>query len=244
MTPYNDDKIIITKENAYPILRAFAKEYKRQNGTDAKAEIVIVGGGSILLNYGFREATHDLDVIAQTKEPIRHTASKIAELYNLPDGWLNMDFMHTKSYSEKLREVSSYFCSFNRGNIEFRTVKDEYLIAMKMVSARRYRNDLSDVVGILIYLNRQRVSLTIKEIEEAIITLYGDINCVKEEVYAKVQEYMSCTEQELMEIFEMLTADENYVLENLRDIDKKYPGIITENSLEEIVRKLRTDEQQ
>ncbi len=55
----NEEKTLITKENAYPILKAFAKEYKRQNGSQIPTEIIIVGGGSILLNYGFREYTQD-----------------------------------------------------------------------------------------------------------------------------------------------------------------------------------------
>jgi len=33
MTQFSSDKTLITKENAYPILKAFAKEYKKQNGT-------------------------------------------------------------------------------------------------------------------------------------------------------------------------------------------------------------------
>ena len=41
-------KTLITKENAYIILKAFAKEYKKQNGNRVPIEIVIVGGGSIL----------------------------------------------------------------------------------------------------------------------------------------------------------------------------------------------------
>ena len=66
MTQFSSDKTLITKENAYSILKAFAKEYKKQNGTNVPIELVIVGGGSILLNYGFREATQDFDSLRLT----------------------------------------------------------------------------------------------------------------------------------------------------------------------------------
>ena len=44
----------ITRANAIDIIRRFAKEYRKALGK-APAEIIIVGGGSILLNYTFRE---------------------------------------------------------------------------------------------------------------------------------------------------------------------------------------------
>ena len=40
----------ITRANAMDIIRRFAKEYRKELGK-APAEIIIVGGGSIMLNY-------------------------------------------------------------------------------------------------------------------------------------------------------------------------------------------------
>lgn len=51
----------ITRTNALDIIRRFAKEYRKALGK-ASAEIIIVGGGSIMLNYKFRDATQDFDV--------------------------------------------------------------------------------------------------------------------------------------------------------------------------------------
>ena len=47
-------KEIITRANAMDIIRRFAKEYRKTLGK-APAEIIIVGGGSIMLNYKFRD---------------------------------------------------------------------------------------------------------------------------------------------------------------------------------------------
>ena len=240
MTQFSSEKTLITKENAYPILKAFAKEYKKQNGTSVPVELVIVGGGSILLNYGFREATQDFDIMAQSLGMIKNVSYRIADLYNLPDNWLNTDFMHTVSYSDKLREVSKHFCSFNNGSLEFRTVNGEYLIAMKMVSAREYRNDISDVVGILICMKNEFEEFSMDRINYAIEFLYGKReNVIKEEVYNKVKEYAKWSVAELEKEYDVLTQMEKQTKQELIDINEKYQGVVKEESIDTVIEGLR-----
>lgn len=240
MTQFSSDKTLITKENAYPILKAFAKEYKKQNGTSVPVELVIVGGGSILLNYGFREVTQDLDIMVQSLSLVKNVSYRIADLYNLPDNWLNTDFMHTASYSDKLREVSKHFCSFNNGSLEFRTVNGEYLIAMKMVSAREYRNDISDVVGILIYMKEESEDFSMERIDHAIDFLYGKReNVIKEDVYNKVTKYTEWSATELKKEYDILTQMESQTEHELKDIKDKYPEVVKEESIDKIIEGLR-----
>ena len=240
MTQFSSEKTLITKENAYPILKAFAKEYKKQNGTSVPIELVIVGGGSILLNYGFRETTQDFDIMAQSLGMIKNVSYRIADLYNLPDNWLNTDFMRTASYSDKLREVSKHFCSFNNGSLEFRTVNGEYLIAMKMVSAREYRNDISDVVGILIYMKNESEEFSMDRIDHAIEYLYGKRgNVIKEEVYDKVKEYAKWSVEELEKEYDVLTQMEKQTNQELIDINEKYHGVVKEESIDAVIAGLR-----
>lgn len=100
--PFDDGKNRINKDNAYEILKAFAKEYRKQNG-ETPAEIIIVGGGSIMLNYGFRDYTQDFDIMISTvSAEVKGIILRIAEQYNLPNDWMNTDFKKTVSYSEKL----------------------------------------------------------------------------------------------------------------------------------------------
>ena len=240
MTQFSSDKTLITKENAYPILKAFAKEYKKQNGTSVPVELVIVGGGSILLNYGFREATQDFDIMVQSLGLIKNVSYRIADLYNLPDNWLNTDFMRTASYSDKLREVSKHFCSFNNGSLEFRTVNGEYLIAMKMVSAREYRNDISDVVGILIYMKNESEDFSMDRIDHAIDFLYGKReNVIKEEVYDKVKEYAKWSVRELEKEYDVLTQMESQTKQELIDVNAKYQGVVKEESIDSVIAGLK-----
>lgn len=51
----------ISQENFNSLLNDFAKEFRKQNGSKTPAEIIIVGGASSVSNYGFREATQDID---------------------------------------------------------------------------------------------------------------------------------------------------------------------------------------
>lgn len=60
------------------------------------------------------------------KEAINH----IGDVFGLPNGWLNTDFMKTKSYSPKLIGCSQYYKTFSN-ILTVRTIASEYLVAMK-----------------------------------------------------------------------------------------------------------------
>ncbi|MCR4566591.1 MAG: hypothetical protein K5769_00910 [Pseudobutyrivibrio sp.] len=236
---YDSEKNLITNENAYAILKAFAKEYKKQNG-EAPAEIIIVGGGSIMLNYGFRKSTQDFDImLSGGGSDIKDIIHRVAEKYNLPDDWMNTDFKRTISYSNKLRQVSSHMFSFNHNSLEIRTIKDEYLIAMKMISARQYRNDLSDVVGILSCSLQNGKPISFEMIETAINELYSSTKKVKTELMERVKQYSLMIIEELNEIYSDLKEDENRTLEDLQDINHKYKDVVTEQSVDDVIAALK-----
>ena len=46
-----------TKDNLNTYLSELAKEYKKRSG-GMVAEIVLIGGASVLVNYGFRDMTY------------------------------------------------------------------------------------------------------------------------------------------------------------------------------------------
>lgn len=139
----------ITRDNAKDIIKQFAKEYRKELGK-VPGEIVIVGGGSIMLNYKFRDSTQDFYVILKTVSGVTDIIKKYADENGLPRDWMNSDFIKTSSYSDMLSEVSKHLWILNNGTLEIRTVSGVYLIAMKLIAHRDYRNDISDVIGILI----------------------------------------------------------------------------------------------
>ena len=166
-------KTKITRANAMDIIRRFAKDYRKALGK-APAEIIIVGGGSIMLNYKFRDATQDFDVILRAASGIKDVITRFADENNLPRDWMNTDFVKTASYSDTLIEVSRHYCWLNNQTLEIRTVSGIYLIAMKMIAHREYRNDISDAIGILIEEAEAGNSFSYADVEAAYYKLYHD----------------------------------------------------------------------
>lgn len=188
----------ITRENALDIIKKFAKEYRKELGK-APGEIIIVGGGSIMLNYSFRDATQDFDVILRAASGISDVITKFADDNDLPRDWMNSDFIKTSSYSAKLAEVSKHFCSLNNNTLEIRTVSGKYLIAMKIRAHREYRNDISDVSGILIEEKEKGNDISFIEITEAYNFLYGE--SIEPSVLSIIEEICSKSIFELKQIY-------------------------------------------
>jgi len=89
-----------TKINLNACLSALAKEFRKLNGTAMPAEIILIGGASVLANYGFRSVTYDIDAVIHASSVMKQAVNRVADMLGLPNGWLNMDFKVTKSYSE------------------------------------------------------------------------------------------------------------------------------------------------
>ena len=49
-----EDKIF-DKNNLDFYLRELAREFRKLNGKTMRAEMILIGGASVLLNYGFRD---------------------------------------------------------------------------------------------------------------------------------------------------------------------------------------------
>jgi hypothetical protein len=59
--------------------------------TQAQAEFVVVGGAALVLLYGARQTTKDVDAYFVRPEAaiVRHAASRVADSLELPEDWLN-----------------------------------------------------------------------------------------------------------------------------------------------------------
>ena len=177
---------MLNKEDIDKYLKIFANKYRKYN-RNAPADIIIVGGSSIVLNYGFRPSTMDIDAIMKCDSVAKDLILQIAEENDLDPDWMNSDFTATHSYSNKLLEVSKHYKTYNNGMLNIRTVKGEYLIAMKMVSGRLFGNDLSDIIGVLIYERKEENQIEYSKINMAIQKLYGDDKRINPLVIEKVK---------------------------------------------------------
>jgi len=206
-------KKTLGKEEIDKYLKIFANKYRKYN-KNSPAEIIIVGGSSIVMNYGFRESTADIDAIIDANSVYKDIVLEISEEYGLEKDWMNTDFKFFNSYSPKLKEVSKYYNSYNNGLLTIRTVEAEYLIAMKMVSARTFGNDIADIIGILLSENRSGNIIDENKILCAINKLYGDMHRVSDYIKNKVSAFCKMDVTELEKCY----ADET---QNAKDIKKE-----------------------
>lgn len=185
MTSYN-----LTKEQLDNIFKELANTLKKKlKGKKFSYELIIVGGASILLNYSFRMSTIDIDCLDMNDALMNETINAVASKYDLPNGWINTDFIKTNSYTPKLIQYSTFYKSYANNTLIVRTIKDEYLIAMKMVAARKYKHDYSDIYGIL----KENKSLKYEDIITAVKNLYGTIEIVNAEMLGFVKKLFENT---------------------------------------------------
>ena len=174
----------LSKEQLDSIFKDIAKELKKKIKNKALSyELIIVGGASILLNYSFRETTVDIDCLDIQDALMNEIINNVGEKYQLPNDWINTDFIKTNSYTPKLIQYSSYYKSYANGSLVIRTIKDEYLIAMKMMAARKYKHDYSDIFGII----KEDPSLSFDKVMKAVENLYGDSSKIPSEMVAFVK---------------------------------------------------------
>lgn len=57
------DSCAFSKESLDMYLKQLAKEFRKLNGKAMPAEIILIGGASILANYGFRDMSYDIDAL-------------------------------------------------------------------------------------------------------------------------------------------------------------------------------------
>ena len=153
-------------------LKELGTEYRKRAGRKARAELILIGGASVLLNYGFRESTTDVDAIIWADSVMKSAIYAVADKYDLPRDWLNSDFRKTTSFSERLRLRSDYYKTF-ANVLDVRTVRAEYLVAMKLIAGRIYKNDLSDIIGVIRDEERAGNVISKESIEKALEELYG-----------------------------------------------------------------------
>ena len=226
-----------TKENLDTYLKELAKEFRRANGKNVSAEIVLVGGAAILTNYGFREMTTDIDAAIYASSSLKDAINRVGDKLDLPNGWLNSDFMRTGSYSTKLNEFSVYYKTFY-GVISVRTISAEYLIAMKLRSGRKYKNDLSDIIGILAEHEKAGDTISIQKIETAVMNLYGGWDDFPEDSRSFIEDAIKNGEYE--SVYNSVKSEEIEARDILLDFGNNYPNVAKESNVNDILKTLKS----
>lgn len=127
---------LLSRREILAALNALAEELK----AESPVEVIIGGGAALVLLYGAREATKDVDALRiSALDPIqvRTAAHRIAARLDLPEDWLNdgaKGYLHGLMPGEILFESPS---------LVVRSVAPQQLLAMKL-SAWRDDVDIGD----------------------------------------------------------------------------------------------------
>jgi hypothetical protein len=235
----SEKRFEFTKDNIDVYLREVAKEYRRLGGKNMPAELTLIGGASILVNYGFRNMTTDIDAVIMAASSMKDAINHVGDRYDLPNGWLNADFMRTDSYSAKLSHYSVYYKTYSNV-LTIRTVAAEYLIAMKLCSGRQYKNDFSDVIGILAEHEKRESQITMEKIRKAVNDLYGSWDALPEVSRTFIENVMQ--DRSFEQLYDEIAKGEQETRNLLIRFEQDYPGAAKRDNVDEIARTLQRKE--
>ena len=230
----SSNNIILEKENLETYFSDLGKLLKKKiKNNTYSVELIVVGGASIILNYDFRGTTVDIDCIDVNGALMNEVVGQIADKYDLPEDWINTDFVKTASYSSSLIRYSTLYKTYGNGVLSIRTIKGEYLIAMKIMSGRKYKNDYSDIYGIIKWHKRNNKQITIDEVDKAIVELYGSLSKVDKDAY-------NFTSNVIKEIdsnsLNRIREKENVNLNKLKELRQE--SSVNEETVEKILEKI------
>lgn len=117
--------------------------------------------------------------------------------------------------------------------LTIRTVSAEYLVAMKLKSGRRYKHDISDVMGILKEQKAANAPISIDLIKKAVSDLYGEWSALPEKTRRIIEK--AFVKQNFDELYEKYSIQEEQNKKRLIKFEKDHPGVITEDNVDDII---------
>jgi len=235
-------KLIDSKEKVDNLLYQLSKWYKKLGGRKARCQIILIGGASILCSYHFRNITEDIDVFGDF---LKEAVNKVTDENNLPNDWFNKDFMNTDSYKIGLIEFAEYYKTFNQV-LEVRVIKGAALIAMKLNASRLYKNDISDIAGILKEEKEKGNEITLDEIKRVYSKLYGSYEKlnIKSRLFIESLMTSKTFDEKYYELIREYEDDNWAILreaiENKKDISKAKEKF---KSLNELIKEIKDNKQ-
>lgn len=230
-----------TTDELFDNLKALAKRFRKLNGKQTPAELYLVGGASIMLNYSFRDMTYDIDAIIRASSAMKDAIRDVSNEKNLPIDWLNTDFKNTESYSPNLIKYANYRCELSNV-LRIYTISAEYLVAMKLMAGRSYKHDLSDVVGIVsehnsVSENNKKQMLTLDTVKKAVIDLYRDWNKLPKQSRDFIEIVFQQTDLESFRKKQQEQEKKAFIL--LKEFEQQYPNRLKKSNVQSVIENLK-----
>lgn len=117
-----------------------------------------VGGATMMLVLGTREATEDIDGVlqpsdAETTKVFRQLAAEVAEELGLDVNWINTQVKDIMSAQTFRRTNFEALPEFSWPNLKLLFAKPGYLLSMKCQAMRIGKRDFGDIVNLVRVLN-------------------------------------------------------------------------------------------
>ena len=109
---------------------------------------------------------------------------------------------------------------------------------MKLKSGRKYKNDLSDIVGILAEHEKRGQPITWNGVDLAMHHLYQGWEGVAEDTMAFIQNVFKTWNYS--ELFERLQEQEKRARDVLIEFQQEYPNAVTESNVDAILKQLQS----
>lgn len=224
----------LSRESLDHYLYLVAKEYKGKAKKVTTAELVLVGGAAIIINYSFRGQTTDIDAMILAASHIRDAISHVADDNGLDRDWLNDDFKKTSSYSDKLALYSKPYKTFC-GCVNVRVVDGACLIAMKVRSFRQYKHDISDIVGVLKEHEESGKVIELDRVLKIYKDLYNqDMDADKLDVVKDI-----FASESFEELYYKTVREEANNKEILIEAQDEYKGVLNKNNASDFLASLK-----
>ena len=149
---------MLTKEQLLNALNQLSKEL---GALGMNGEILLTGGASMCLVHSARDMTKDIDALYEPKTVINRLVLKIANENGLPENWLN------DSVKGFLTDAAPRENFLALPNLKITTVSADYLLAMKLMSARYGETDYADVKFLM-----DKLEIRTEEALRGIVTQY------------------------------------------------------------------------
>ena len=172
---------MLSREKILECLRQIGEALSIQS---LHGEILLAGGAAMCLVHSARDATKDIDALYEPKDVINRIAAKIAEQENLSASWSNDSVKGFIGPNAPIEE----FIAFE--GLLVNTVSADYLLAMKLLSARYGEKDYDDIRFLM---NKLEIN-TVDQAYDVVQTYFGQnrilpkTGYIIEEIIAEKQE--------------------------------------------------------
>ncbi len=108
---------------------------------------------------------------------------------------------------------------------------------MKLRSGRKFKNDLSDIIGILAEHEKRSVPITMDMINMAVVNLYGGWDSFPEDSKSFIENAMK--NGDFANVYKSVKEEELESKDILLDFEKDYPKPAAASNLHDILRSLK-----